>query len=165
MIRDANETDFERIVDLNAGSSHLTSVMDRARLARLDRESAYHRVTCVGDNVAGFLLVFDQNADYDSVNYRWFVERYPHFLYIDRIVVDQSYRGAGLGSALYRDLFDFARDAGVPRITCEYNRVPLNAVSREFHRSFGFSEVGTQWLEGGKKQVSHQVVEVTAEKP
>ncbi|MDH4014466.1 MAG: hypothetical protein OEU33_10550, partial [Chromatiales bacterium] len=75
MIRDANETDFERIVDLNAGSSHLTSVMDRARLARLDRESAYHRVTCVGENVAGFLLVFDQNADYDSVNYRWFVER------------------------------------------------------------------------------------------
>ncbi len=162
MIRDATETDFDRIVDLNAASSHLTSAMDQARLARLHSASAYHRVACVGDHVAGFLLVFDENASYDSVNYRWFVERYQHFLYIDRIVVDERCRGAGLGSALYRDLFAFARDGGVQLITCEYNRVPLNAISREFHASLGFSEVGTQWLEGGKKQVSHQVVEIGA---
>jgi len=165
MIRDATETDFDRIVDLNAASSHLTSAMNPARLASLHAQSAYHRVTCVGDNVAGFLLVFDQNASYDSVNYRWFVERYEHFLYIDRIVVDESYRGAGLGSALYRDLFEFARDSGVQMITCEYNRFPLNAVSREFHASFGFSEVGTQWLEGGKKQVSQQMAFVAPEQP
>src|SRR3974390_1696308 len=47
-------------------------------------------------HVHAFLLAFDQDADYDSPNFLWFRERYPRFVYIDRIVVAASARGGGL---------------------------------------------------------------------
>ena len=159
-IRAAVVADFDAIVALNAGSADLTSAMDHARLESLHAEAAYHRVSCDADTVTGFLLVFDENAAYDSPNFRWFVDRYDRFLYVDRIVVDPDRRGEGIGAALYRDLFAYARDCGVNTITCEYNRVPLNETSRAFHARFGFVEVGRQWHDGGRKQVSHQLAEV-----
>ena len=58
------------------------------------------------------LLTFDQAADYDSPNFLWFRERYPAFVYVDRVVVADSARGRGLARALYDDLFAAALDGG-----------------------------------------------------
>ena len=55
------------------------------------------------------------------------------------------------------DLFAWARAHEVPRIVCEYYSMPLNEASQRFHARAGFSEVGTQWLPDGSKQVSFQV--------
>ncbi len=41
------------------------------------------------------LLAFDQAADYDSPNFLWFRERFPRFVYVDRIVVAGEARGRG----------------------------------------------------------------------
>ena len=67
--------------------------------------------------------------------------------------------GLGLGSLLYRDLFEQARADAVPIVCCEYNIQPPNEASRRFHDKFGFREVGSQWLDGGKKRVSLQISE------
>jgi predicted GNAT superfamily acetyltransferase len=152
-IRDARAADHAAILELNRDSEALLSPMDAARLRELDAAAAYHRVA--GDPVAAFLLAFREGAAYDSPNYHWFSQRFDRFLYVDRIAVAASARSAGLGGALYRDLFEFARAAGVPRIVCEYYSQPLNEASQRFHARHGFEEVGTQWLPERGKQVSY----------
>ena len=49
-----------------------------------------------------FMLALDQDADYDSPNFLWFRDRYPRFVYVDRIVVATRARGRGLARLLYR---------------------------------------------------------------
>ncbi|RDY66392.1 GNAT family N-acetyltransferase, partial [Lysobacter soli] len=112
---------------------------------------------CEGDEVVAFLLAFREGVAYDSPNYVWFAQRYPRFLYVDRVVVAGTHQGRKLGPLLYRDLFDFARASDVDTVTCEFYTVPPNEASRRFHSAFGFSEVGSQWVADGRKQVSLQV--------
>ncbi|MCZ7597152.1 MAG: GNAT family N-acetyltransferase, partial [Gammaproteobacteria bacterium] len=69
--------------------------------------------------VAAFLLAFRESVDYDSPNYRWFDTRYDRFLYVDRVVVSSRARDAGLGSALYRNVFGKAAADAVPCVVCE----------------------------------------------
>ncbi len=159
-IRKAESTDFARVVELNAQAVQHTSVMDLARLTELDALSNYHRVIVVADKVAGFLLAMRENAAYVNENFDFFAARYTSFLYIDRIVVDPAFFGLSIGSLLYKDLFQFAVDNAVPVVACEYNIEPPNEPSLRFHNKFGFKEIGTQWLDGGKKRVSLQVANI-----
>jgi predicted GNAT superfamily acetyltransferase len=163
MIRDAVDSDFPALLALNAESERFLSPMDSARLQRLHRMAAYHRVVEMPGTVVAFLLAFREGADYDSPNYRWFGERYPRFLYIDRVVVAAAEQGRRLGAMLYDDLFAFARTDGTDRIACEFDIDPPNEASRRFHARYGFHEVGTQWVAGGRKQVSLQ--EASSELP
>ena len=159
-LRPAEPKDFPIIVQLNADAVQWTSPMNLERLNQLHQWSDYHRVVTVDDQVAAFLLVMAATTDYDSTNYIWFKQNYERFLYIDRIVVAPPYAGQQLGSRLYQNLFVYAKTQGVPYITCEYNVVPMNLPSKKFHDRFGFKQVGSQWLDEGKKQVSMQVAEV-----
>ncbi|RCX26501.1 GNAT family N-acetyltransferase [Thioalbus denitrificans] len=160
VIRPAEAADFDSILALNARVVVETSPMDRERLGLLDGMADYHRVATVAGRVAGFLLAMREDAPYENDNHRWFAARLPRFLYVDRIVVGAEFAGRGIGSRLYRDLFDHARAGGVPLIACEYNIEPLNAASRAFHDRFGFREAGRQHVADGAKLVSLQTAEV-----
>lgn len=160
MIRDATPVDFPAILALNAESVHFLSPLDAARLQRLHAQAAYHRVVEHDSKVAAFLLAFREGADYDSPNYRWFVQRYSRFLYIDRIVVARAARGLGFGAQLYDDILAFAAATNAARLTAEFDVEPPNPVSAAFHQRYGFREVGTQWIGGDKKQVSLQAREL-----
>lgn len=151
-VRDARPADFAAIVALNAESERFLSPLGAARLEHLHAQCAYHRVIEEGGGIAGFLLAFREGADYDSPNYGWFKARYACFLYIDRLVVAPACRRRRYGSTLYEDVIAFARERGVPIVTCEYDITPPNEISRRFHERFGFREVGTQWY--AAKQVS-----------
>ena len=156
MIRDATASDFPAILALNAESVHFLSPLDEARLQSLQTQAAYHRVVEIDGEVAAFLLVLREGADYDSPNYLWFAQRYPQFLYVDRIVVDARRQGQGLAARLYDNLLEFAKTSGIAQLTCEFDLDPPNPASAKFHARYGFREVGKQWLGGGKKQVSLQ---------
>jgi hypothetical protein len=160
LIRDASAADFERILQLNEESVHFLSPLTLARLETLHAEAAYHRVIDQNGEIAGFLLAFREGTNYDSSNYVWFTERYDQFLYVDRIVVSKDFQGQGIGNKLYDDLFEFSRNSGVARITCEFDIDPPNDASRRFHERFGFSEVGTRSYGEVVKQVSLQMVAV-----
>lgn len=108
----------------------------------------------IGD-VEAFLLTFDQTAIYDSPNFLWFRERYPSFVYVDRIVVAASARGRGHARRLYEDLFARAAAAGHDIVTCEVNLDPPNPGSDAFHAALGFREVGEAVIHGGKKAVRY----------
>ncbi|MEJ2791448.1 MULTISPECIES: GNAT family N-acetyltransferase [unclassified Pseudoxanthomonas] len=160
LIRAAGDDDLNAIVALNAAEVRHTSPMDEDRARHLASLSAYLRVATLDGRVVAFLLAMRAGADYRNDNFDWFAARYPDFLYVDRIVVDASVQGHRLGSALYGDLFAFARERGIPRITCEFNVVPPNEPSRLFHARHGFVEAGQRWLGDGHKQVSMQVAEL-----
>lgn len=96
------------------------------------------------------LVTFDQSADYASPNFLWFRDRFARFVYIDRIVVDESARGLGLARKLYEQLFDLARAAGHDLIACEVNSQPPNPGSDAFHAAMGFVEAGSASPAPGK---------------
>ena len=137
-----------------------TSPLDAAQLAALHAEAALHRVAVVGDQIAAFLLALREGAKYESENYRWFAARYPRFLYVDRVVVSAAHRGERIGVQLYESLFELARATNLRTIVCEYDVDPPNPTSQRFHERFGFREVGTQRVAGGKKRVSLRLLEL-----
>jgi len=162
MLRDATPTDFPAILALNEAFVAVLSPLDRARLARLHAQAALHRVIEQGGQVEAFLLALREGADYDSPNYRWFVQRYPRFLYVDRVVVAGSTQARGAGTALYRALYAQALRDAVPLLACEFDVEPPNPASARFHARLGFREVGRQSLHGGRKCVSLQALDVDA---
>lgn len=160
IIRAAEDSDFRKIVKLNADEIKNTSQMDIERLRHLDAISAYHKVVVCDDNLAAFILAMKDDAPYDNDNIKWFLSRYKSFLYIDRIVVAQKYKGRGIGSLLYKDILKYAGNEAIPLIACEINIVPPNKPSLAFHAGYGFKEVGRKWHDNGKKQLTMQIRKV-----
>ena len=160
MIRNAETADLPAIVRINAQSEHFLSPLPLQRLQLLHSQAACLRVAGAGDEVEAFLLAFREGAAYDSANYLWFAQRYPKFLYIDRVAVRPASQGRRLGTQLYRDLIAFAARAGVPRVTCEYDVDPPNAVSATFHGKFGFRQVGRQSYGAAGKTVALQELRI-----
>jgi hypothetical protein len=161
-IRDAQASDFAAILALNEESVHFLSPLSAERLQALHRSAVYHKVIEAGGGIAAFLLAFREGTPYDSPNYLWFVERYPRFLYIDRIVVAPAHRGAGFGAMLYDDIAAVAARTGTQWLTCEFDIEPPNPGSMRFHERMGFREVGTQRVGTGKKRVSLRAKPIAA---
>jgi uncharacterized protein len=136
------------------------SPLTAQRLDFLHREADLHQVLEHDGNVLAFVLALREGSQYDSLNYRWFLQRYEHFLYVDRVVVCASAHGRGLGRLLYASVFAHARATQVHRVAYEYDIEPPNPASEPFHLAFGFLEVGCQEVAGCTKLVSLQVAEL-----
>ncbi len=160
LLRDARESDFDTIVSLNAAAVQHTSAMDTGRLRELAALATHHRVVDLDGRVVAFLLAMNHDVKYQNENFAWFSTRYAQFVYVDRIVIDATCAGAGLGTRLYSWLFVCARAAGFSVITCEYNIEPPNPASQRFHDRFNFREVGRRWAVPGIKLVSLQAAAV-----
>ena len=131
----------DNILTLSALHEVETSALDRAKLTHMLAEAFYW--TTADEGRGGYLITFDQNADYDSANFQWFVQRYPRFVYVDRIVVAAQARGRGLARAFYLDLISKARANGHDLMVCEINIEPPNPGSFAFHAAMDFAEVGS----------------------
>jgi uncharacterized protein len=140
------------LLALNNAHAQELSWLEPERLEHLVREAFYARR--IGD-LDAFLIAFDQGAKYDSPNFLWFRQRYPRFVYVDRIVTAASARGRGYAQQLYFDLFEQAARAGHERVTCEINLSPPNPGSDTFHAALGFAEVGSAAIHGGAKTVRY----------
>jgi len=148
----ATAADHPEILALNErGLPHVNRI-SADDLAEFAAQSFYFRIAREDAKLAGFLLAFSQEASYGSPNFLWFRDRYPRFVYVDRIVVAPSSRREGIGCRLYADLEHAAR-AHAPVLTCEVNLEPPNPGSFAFHDRFGFCEVGRQHTDGGAKLV------------
>jgi uncharacterized protein len=142
----------DALLALNNEHAQELSWLTPERLTHLVREAFFARRFGHAD---AFLLAFDQDADYDSPNFLWFRERYPRFVYVDRIVVAASARGRGLARLLYRELFEQATRAEHIQVVCEVNSDPPNPASDAFHAALGFAEVGSAAIHGGTKTVRY----------
>ncbi len=151
---------YEKILSLNEELVHFLSDMDLNKYLEMSKEATLNKVALIDNQFAGFIMAFCEGKKYDSVNYKWFEQRYDKFLYVDRIVISPCHHGKGVGKELYKKLFLFAKENGYDIVTCEINIEPPNPGSLEFHKKMGFKEVGTQSIngKGSNKIVSLQAV-------
>lgn len=146
------ETDIPWVHALNERHATELSSLSEARLIELVGRAFFARAV---DERAGFLIAFDQDADYGSPNFRWFQARLPRFVYVDRVVVSAAHRGQGLAKRLYEDLFARAAARGHAAVVCEVNTVPPNPASDAFHAAMGFGAVGEARIHDGAKTVRY----------
>lgn len=146
LLRELGSTDLESVLSINQAARPAVGDLDRERLEHLVGESSIALCVDEADRIAGFCLVLDPGADYDSVNYTWFSARYRDFIYLDRIAIVAERRGRGLGRALYRQVERLARvrRPQATTFTLEVNLRPRNEPSLRFHDRMGFIEVGRQ---------------------
>ena len=104
---------------------------------------------CVkNDNeIIGFMVCFKEGSDYPSKNYKFFKDNENHFLYIDRVVIKEEYRRKGIANYLYSSIEEIAIELGSP-LCCEVNTFPENKPSIQFHKKFGFVDIGKNDFEG-----------------
>lgn len=144
---------YEPVLALNAAHVVELSPLDRESLAGLLAGSFYARRIGVAE--AALIALDEGHATYASPNYLWFRQRYPRFVYIDRVVVVDSARGKGHARRLYGDLIERARAAGHDILVCEVNSEPPNPASDAFHAALGFKEIGSAEIHGGAKTVRY----------
>jgi predicted GNAT superfamily acetyltransferase len=142
-VREMIPNDFSWVIALN--QLHVPAVSDAEgeRFAYLYERSAIALTAWVDDAPAGFSLTMTHGLDYDSSNYQWFSDNYDHFIYLDRVVVDESFHRHGVGRALYAETERLGLlevpDAEV--FGLEVNVEPRNDVSLAFHERLGFAEL------------------------
>jgi uncharacterized protein len=144
---------LDNMLALNAAHEKETSPLDCAALSQMLGEAFHSATEQAGKD--GFLIAFDQDAAYESINFLWFKNRFERFVYVDRIIVADHARGKGLARTFYEALFERALSAGHSRVLCEINVEPPNPGSMAFHAAMGFCEVGQAELSPGKV-VSYQ---------
>jgi hypothetical protein len=150
--REIKNGDFDWIHALNEAHATELSSLSKERLVELVDGAFYGKAI---DERAAFMLAFDQHADYDSPNFLWFKQRFPCFVYVDRVVVSPSHRRLGLARQLYEDLFRCARASDHVEIVCEVNAHPPNPMSDAFHASLGFELIGEASLDDRAKSVRY----------
>lgn len=160
-IKPAGAEHLPEILRLNEINVAVLAPLDLEQLKRLGGMAELFWVVEMDGKVSAFLIALRESKAYESVNYRWFAAHYRRFLYVDRIVVAEGARKAGVGKALYEGVLAHARKIGAPVVTAEIDIEPENAPSLRFHGSFGFREVGQQRVADGKKAVSLQALELS----
>jgi uncharacterized protein len=146
-----DDATLQRLMSLNNAAVPAVSEVDQTRLRHLIAQSPIALITTSTadgspEEITGFCLVMGPGADYDSVNFTWFAQRYERFIYLDRVVVDPVHHGQGLGRALYEEVI--ARSQKImpeaEEFCLEVNLRPRNDQSLAFHDRMGFTEVGQQ---------------------
>ncbi len=137
--------DLGAVLEINEANVPEVGSVSPERLDFLVAESACSLVVDIDGAIAGFCIVLGPGSAYDSVNYRWFMDRYTDAMYLDRVAFAEEFRGRGLGTALYGEVHEFVRGVpGMNRWTLEVNADPPNVASLGFHAARGFVEVGQQ---------------------
>jgi uncharacterized protein len=145
------------VLALNNAHAQELSYLDGDELRHLVGEAFFARR--IG-SLDAFIIAFDQGADYRSPNFLWFKQRYPRFVYVDRIAVAGAARGKGLARKCYDGLFERAKAAGHDVVCCEVNADPPNPASDAFHAALGFKETGSAAIGDGQKTVRYFVREL-----
>ena len=98
------------------------------------------------DIIKAFVLCMREGQDYNSPNYQYISSRFKNFLYVDRIAVQEEFRGKGIGEKIYSTVIAKGKENNLD-ILCEVNTRPLNEPSIAFHQKMGFEEIGTNDFE------------------
>jgi predicted GNAT superfamily acetyltransferase len=160
VLRDMTAAELKLILEINEANVPAVGSATVAHLRHLHAESAIALVTEVDGEVAGFCIVFGPGADYESVNYRWFMEHRPTSMYLDRVAFDGRFHGRGLGTEMYAEVDGRIREdhPDSTGLSLEVNIDPPNDPSLAFHRKLGFTEVGRQMSKGIKVSLMHRAI-------
>ena len=139
-----NEAQFQSIYDLNqANTPEVGSLESMQHLKQLIEFSSYNLLVLKEDEIVGYIICMREGSAYASENYKFFTQRLKKFLYVDRVAIDEQHRRAGLGKAIYEDIFVQAISDSLP-IALEVNTQPVNQPSLNFHEKMGFDRIGAK---------------------
>ncbi|MDB3881676.1 GNAT family N-acetyltransferase [Gammaproteobacteria bacterium] len=139
-----NEAQFQSIYDLNqANTPEVGSLESIQHLKQLIEFSSYNLLVLKEDEIVGYIICMREGSAYASENYKFFTQRLKKFLYVDRVAIDEQHRRAGLGQAIYEDIFAQAISDSLP-IALEVNTQPVNQPSLNFHEKMGFDRIGAK---------------------
>jgi predicted GNAT superfamily acetyltransferase len=139
-----NEAQFQSIYDLNqANTPEVGSLESIQHLKQLIEFSSYNLLVLKEDEIVGYIICMREGSAYGSENYKFFTQRLKKFLYVDRVAIDEQHRRAGLGQAIYEDIFAQAISDSLP-IALEVNTQPVNQPSLNFHEKMGFDRIGAK---------------------
>ena len=142
-----NEDQLQSIYDLNQSNTpEVGSLKSINHLKQLIEVSSYNLLVLDDEKVIGFIICMREGSAYGSENYKFFTQRLKKFLYVDRVAIDKRHRRAGLGQAIYEDIFAQACQDNLP-IALEVNIEPNNQPSLNFHEKMGFDKVGSKDFE------------------
>jgi predicted GNAT superfamily acetyltransferase len=142
-----NEVLLKSIYDLNQANTPKVGPLESINhLKKLIELSAYNLLVQDDDEIVGFIICMREGSAYGSENYKFFTKRLKKFLYVDRVAIDERHRRAGLGQAIYEDIFAQASEDNLP-IALEVNTEPINQPSLNFHEKMGFDKVGSRDFE------------------
>jgi len=154
---------FSELLALNNASLPHVNLIDLTDMQYFyEQAEVFNQVLSEEGSLAGFVIALTTGRSYQSINYKWFVDNFENFLYIDRIIVSPSFRRDGVAQKLYQGLIAYAKAVGIPMLTCEVNRSPPNPASLALHEKLGFRVVGTQLTEEGQKEVLLMALELHA---
>ena len=143
----SNDAQLQSIYNLNqANTPEVGSLESMTHLKKLIELSAYNLLVLDDDEIVGFIICIREDSAYRSENYKFFTQRLKKFLYVDRVAIDERHRRAGLGQAIYEDIFVQASEDNLP-IALEVNTQPMNQPSLNFHEKMGFDQVGSRDFE------------------
>ena len=159
-INTVEKSDLDYIILSNEKSLPAVTSIDKDGLTYFLEFSSYFKIIRDNDRPMGFLIGLMPGRDYSSENYIWVNERYDSFIYVDRVIIDKRYRHQGVGFYFYNHLAEtyFGK---VDSIICEVNISPYNKPSINFHKKYGFKEIGQKDTENGKKRVSYMAYKLS----
>jgi predicted GNAT superfamily acetyltransferase len=126
----------------------LGHIADESLIALVAEEDRHDEPTRA---IAGFCMVLAPGADYHSLNYGWFADRYDDFVYLDRVAISPDFQRRGLGRTMYAEVERLAAEQrpSARHFTLEVNLRPRNDQSLAFHDGLGFVEVGQRETDYG----------------
>ena len=159
-LRDAKHSDIDKIVQINKSAIPAVNYVSYNEFEWFLNRKLYFKLAENSQGaISGFLLVLPSGLEYKSLNYKWFSGRYDKFAYIDRIVIMDEFKKNGIGKSLYLDLEK--NISGYELIACEFNIEPPNAISKKFHESLNYENVGHQLTENETKKVSLMIKKIS----
>ena len=151
-LRSFRDDDLAAIHAINQAEVPAVGEETAEALGAIAAESVITVVADGGGDIAGFCFVLGPGADYASLNYAWFAERYDDFVYLDRVAIAPSFQRRGIGRRMYAEVERLAaeRRPSATDFLLEVNLKPRNDTSLAFHAELGFVEVGQRDSTGGK---------------
>jgi ribosomal protein S18 acetylase RimI-like enzyme len=139
-LRPAHESDLGRLVQLSRQlAEHDTALGQRrplrwsadptASITNALRNPSQHHVT----------VVVDEHDDVVGTCHTALMgDEHPCAAHIDDVIVDEPYRGQGLGRALLDDAIQWCAEKGIDEVCLGV--APLSTRSRQFYERYGFEE-------------------------
>tara|TARA_B100001250_G_C19690982_1_gene740276 strand:- start:459 stop:947 length:489 start_codon:yes stop_codon:yes gene_type:complete len=151
----ASKDDLEFILLLNQNSMPAVSSSNIEMMQHFLKICHYFKILKINSQIVGFLNAILPGEDYQSEHYKWFIDKYDSFIYVDRIVLDKTNKNQGYGTLFYNDLINSVKSKKLD-IACEINTKPYNKQSIQFHKKYGFSELGRKDI-NIKKSVMYMI--------
>lgn len=128
-IREAEESDFATIHQLNSDFSHFIKTPEKFKISLEEMIAEQdHFTILVAENeekdIVGFASTF-------IAWYSWIGKS----LYLDDLYVIEKYRGQGLGSKLMKEVFELAKNKGCKKVKWQVSKWNQNAI--DFYKSKG----------------------------